>query len=161
MKRATMRSGPIGRLPVPRVRSIAKGAAHGRLAGGNLSVVAALSGGPFAVPCDGRVLILEDVREAPYRIDRMLTTLRINRDLARVSAVGLGAFPLCVPGPGDDNPSQTVEEVLDDRFFDIEKPVIRGLSVGHVEHQWTLPLGVIATVDANAGTFSVDEPAVL
>jgi len=160
IKSAVMRSAPLGRLYAPHARSLARGTARGKLVGGNLSIVAALSGGPFAVPCDARVLILEDVRESPYRIDRMLTTLRINGDLGRVAAVGLGGFPLCVPRDGDDVPSQTLDEVLEDRLAHLQKPVLGNLRIGHVEHQWTLPLGVVATVNADAGTVSIDEPAV-
>ena len=160
IKRSTMHREPLGPLRVRDARSIHGGRARGKLMGGNLSIVAALSGGPFRVPCDNAILLLEDVREAPYRIDRMLTTLRINGDIERAAAIGLGNFPLCEPHEGDDIPSLTLAEVFADRLAGLDKPVLGTLEIGHVERQWTLPLGAWGTLDADAKTFSVDESAV-
>ncbi len=159
ISRAVMAKLPLGVMRAPGVRTIAGGHARGRLTGGNLSLVAALSGTPYAVPCDGRIVILEDVKEAPYRVDRMLTQLTLNGDFSRAAGVALGQFPYCVAKP-DDLPSLTIDETLNDRLGAIGKPVLANLEIGHIEEQWTLPLGIEATLDADAGTLTVEEAAV-
>ena len=136
-----------------------RGGRH-RLVGGNLSIIAALAGTPYAVPCAGNILALEDVREAPYRVDRMLTQLTLSGDLHSLAGIALGSFRDCVPREGDDQPSWTIDETLRDRLTVLNKPMITKLPVGHVEDQWTLPLGMTVAINGDAGTLTIDEPAV-
>jgi muramoyltetrapeptide carboxypeptidase len=160
LRRAVMGTEPLGAMRVPAVGSLSHGAAYGRLVGGNLSMVAALSGTTYAIPCDERILLLEDVKEAPYRVDRMLTQLSLNGDLHVAAGIALGQFKQCVPGPDDDRPSWTIEETLRDRLVPLKKPMITRLNIGHVEDQWTLPLGLPVTFDGDTGVLTVAEPAV-
>jgi muramoyltetrapeptide carboxypeptidase len=159
IRRAVMSKRPLGALRAPEIRMIVPGTARGRLAGGNLSVIAALSGTPYAVPSHGRILFVEDVHEAPYRVDRMLTQLRLSGALRGCAGIALGKFQECVP-KSDELPSLTVEQTLGDRLEDLGKPVLAGARVGHLEDQWTLPVGMIATIDGPDRCIRIDEPAV-
>lgn len=160
IKRAVMSAEPLGTMRVSGVGSLAHGEAHGRLVGGNLSMIAAMSGTPFAVPCGGNILMLEEVNEAPYRVDRLLTQLRLNGDLGSVTGLALGQFVNCVPKIDDDRPSFTVEEVLRDCLAGLKKPMITRMNVGHIDDQWTLPIGMPVSFDGNAGNFTVAHSAV-
>jgi muramoyltetrapeptide carboxypeptidase len=160
IQRAVMSSEPLGVMRVPEIGTLAAGAARGQLMGGNLSLVAALSGTPYAVPCAGKILLLEEVNEAPYRVDRMLTQLRLNGDLHAVAGIALGRFQNCVAKTDDDRPSLTIDETLLDRLLDLNKPMITHIGIGHMEDQWTLPLGMMAAFDGGAGTLVIEESAV-
>lgn len=140
-----------------RVVRLSLGKASGRLVGGNLTLVAALMGTPFEVDTDGALLFLEDVDEAIYRIDRMLTQLALGGKFDRMTAMAFGRCTAC----GSNAPSAfSLEDVLRDRFASLGKPAIAGLSFGHIEQKMTIPVGVRGTVDADAGTLSIDEAAV-
>ncbi|HBL30774.1 MAG TPA: LD-carboxypeptidase [Acidobacteria bacterium] len=141
-----------------RVQTIAPGTARGRLLGGNLTVLTALLGSAYLPDWHGCVLFLEDVEEAPYRIDRMLTQLRLAGVLEKARAVIWGTCSDCSPGRGYG--SLTVTDVLDDHLRPLGVPAWQGAMIGHVEKQFTLPLGVEVEVDATAGTLRLLEPAV-
>ena len=143
--------------PLEGLAPITGGAAEGPLLGGNLALLAALAGTPHAPPIDGAILFLEDVGEAPYRVDRMLTTLREAGWLARVAAIALGGFTSC--HPRDDG--ATVEEVLADRLGDLGVPVVTGVPAGHGRENLALPFGAPVRLDASEGTLAFLEPAVL
>ena len=128
--------------------TIASGVAEGPLVGGNLSVLAALVGTPFEPPLDGTILVLEDVGEAPYRLDRMLTTLAQAGWFRRVAGVVLGSFTHCGPGARGAPTAWTLAE----RLRDIGKPVASGLQVGHHEDDLELPLGRCARLDSEVGS---------
>jgi muramoyltetrapeptide carboxypeptidase len=138
------------------LRTIAGGRAEGPLIGGNLAVLAALAGTPFAPPTRGAVLFLEDVGERPYRIDRTLTTLRHAGWLDRVAAVVIGQLSECEPGAD----GVTVDEVLDERLSCLDRPVVAGLQAGHVDDNLPLPLGARVVVDADAGVVRFEDTAV-
>ncbi len=103
------------------------GEARGPLVGGNLSLLEALAAAGDLVLPAGAILALEDVTERPYRIDRMLTSLRRGGHLARVAGVVLGGFTKCEPGPD----GVTVTDVLRDRLGDLGVPVLTGAPFGH------------------------------
>ncbi len=121
------------------------GIARGRLIGGNLSLVCALMGTPYEIQTQGRVLFLEDVHEAPYRIDRYLSQLRLAGKLESPAAVILGQFTEADPSPNED--SLTVREVLNDYFGTAPYPVVANFPAGHVAANATLPIGVEMEVD--------------
>lgn len=137
---------------------IAPGVAEGPLCGGNLSLVASLTGTDFQLDTAGRVLFLEDVNEAPYRIDRMLRQLKLSGQLDRPAAVLLGQFTKC--DPEGDGASLSLMEVLLDYFEGAPYPVVCNFPAGHVKLNATLPLGVPARIDADRREVRVLENAV-
>ncbi|MFO1328346.1 MAG: LD-carboxypeptidase [Rubrivivax sp.] len=162
--RLTLERAPSHRLreadePQFRARTVRGGGAEGPLLGGNLSVLSALVGTPWGPRTDGALLLLEDIGELPYRVDRMLTQLEL-AGLLRASAglVG-GVFENC-EAPPDASPRMPLADVIDARFGSAGVPAVYGLSFGHVRDQLTLPLGVRARLDADALTLTLLEPAV-
>jgi muramoyltetrapeptide carboxypeptidase len=121
--------------------------ATGRLVGGNLSIVASLLGTPWALPIQGSILFLEDVSEALYRVDRLLTQLRHAGVLAGARGFLLGSFT------EDADPAAVLREHL----AGLGKPVLAGWPAGHGRPNRALPLGVRVTLDAGAGTLTLDE----
>ena len=125
--------------------ALAPGVASGRLVGGCLSSLIALLGTPFAVETDGGVLLLEDVAERPYRIDRMLTQLQLAGKLDRVAAVVLGSFADCDGASADD----VAAAVFRDFFTGVSYPVVAGFPAGHLSENLPLALGIPVRVDAD------------
>ncbi|WP_204032868.1 S66 peptidase family protein [Micromonospora qiuiae] len=130
------------------------GRAVGRLLGGNLCLVVASLGTPDMPDLTGAVLLLEDVQEPPYKVDRMLTQLRRAGALTGLAGVAVGQFSDC-----SDGWPVRVADVLTERLGDLGVPVLGGLPIGHGPGQLTVPVGTLATLDANAGTLTV-APAV-
>lgn len=127
--------------------TISGGTARGRLVGGNLSLVHALMGTPWEINTAGHILFLEEVREAPYRVDRMLSTLRLAGKLDDVAGVVIGQFTL----GESDRPGFTNEEIFEQYFAGRPYPVIANFPVGHVELNATLPIGVMAELNGDTG----------
>ncbi len=142
-----------------RTRTIAPGRARGRLLGGNLTVLTALLGSPYVPAFDGAILFLEDVNEEIYRVDRMLTQLRLAGLLGRVRGFVFGSCSECEPGEGYG--SLTLEEVIDEHVKPLGIPAYEGAMIGHQAQQFTLPVGVEVELDATAGSIRMLEPAVL
>ena len=136
------------------------GKARGRLIGGNLSLVAAMMGTPYEIETEGRVLFLEDTREEPYRVDRMLSTLRLAGKLDKCAAVLLGDFTYVPPKGETVREGFTVEEVLAQYFAAAPYPVIAQWPTGHIRPNATLPVGAMAEVDADARTLRLLEDPV-
>jgi muramoyltetrapeptide carboxypeptidase len=128
------------------------GVADGILVGGNLAVLAADVGTASSRPARGGVVILEEVNEEPYRIDRLLTQLARSGWFEGVRAVVCGSFRDC----GD--PAQ-VSEVLRRRFVPLGVPTVAGVDLGHTPSTISVPLGVRAALDASAGTLTLARPA--
>jgi muramoyltetrapeptide carboxypeptidase len=140
-----------------RITTFVGGRARGPLIGGNLSLLSPLIGSPYAPDLRGAVLFLEDVNEAFYRIDRMLTHLLLAGKLQQLAGIVLGKFTK-IPVEGN---SFNLEEITEQLLTPLGIPVVRGLMVGHIEDKATLPLGIEAELDADAGTLTLLEPAVL
>jgi len=135
------------------------GTARGVLLGGNLTQLAASLGTPYAFdPPRGCILFLEDVGERPYRVDRLLTQLRLAGILGRASAVVFGEMLACDEPGGDPRCRDVVHEVL----ADFRGPVLFGLASGHTTGPaLSLPLGIAATVQAGeSGRITLDESPV-
>jgi muramoyltetrapeptide carboxypeptidase len=134
------------------------GTAGGRvtapLVGGNLAVLTALAGTADRLRPDGCIVLLEEVDEAPYAVDRLLTQLRHSGGLDGAVGVVVGTPVQCRPRPGA--PSATFEEVVADRLGDLDIPVVTGLPVGHVDDQRAVPHGGQATLDADLGVLELD-----
>lgn len=130
--------------PLPHV--LVPGTAEGRLLGGNLSLVQSLVGTPWMPDTRGAILLLEDVGEAPYRVDRMLTQLRDAGVFAGAAGVLCGDFALKGRTSLEEDPEIT--RVLDDRLGDLGIPVAHAAPFGHRPRSWTLPLGARAQLRA-------------
>lgn len=122
------------------------GRAESRLVGGNLSLVCALLGTPDQIDTRGRLLLLEDVGEAPYRVDRMLTQLRHGGHLQQAAGILLGDFHREDTPLASEDAATT--RVLEERLGGLDVPVVTGLPFGHRPESWTLPIGALARLDA-------------
>lgn len=130
------------------------GIVSGNLLPANLTVATHLLGTPMQPELDGVILAIEDVREAPYRIDRMLTQWRMSGALSKIAGVAIGNFTNCEPAP--NIPSFSVDEVLRDRLGDLGIPVVSNLPFGHEAPNAALPVGMMATLDADEGVLAVN-----
>lgn len=137
----------------PGARVVHDGRASGRLAGGNLALVASLCGTPWAWDFRDAIVVLEDINEATYRIDRMLTQLVLAGALDGCAALAFGQFTDC-PDATEDGARALVDVVRDVADL-LQVPTLLGVPVGHIDDQWSLPLGAAATLDADARTLSV------
>ncbi|HEX2134138.1 MAG TPA: LD-carboxypeptidase [Actinophytocola sp.] len=137
----------------PSVATMNHGTATGVLVGGNLSLLS--SGVGFTPPPpDGAIVLLEDVNEEPYQVDRMVTQLLRAGWFTGVAGIALGSWTGC------GEPSE-VYAVLMDLLGGLGIPMVWELGFGHVPAQLTVPLGVEATLDADAGTLTLTEPALM
>jgi len=130
----------------------------GRLIGGNLSVVAASVGTPYFPRMSTPILLLEEIDERPYRIDRMLQQMLLAGAFDRARGVVLGSFVDCRPAKG--KPSLTLRQVFLDTFAGFNFPVLEGVRYGHVKNSLTMPLGVRVRLNASRGQIAFLESAV-
>ncbi len=142
----------------PEARVVRGGRATGRLVGGNLALVSSLCGTPWAVDCRDAIVVLEDIGEATYRLDRMLTQLRLAGAFEGCVGVAFGHCTDC-PDTTDDG-SRAIEVIVAELADALQVPTLHGIPVGHISDQWTVPFGAIATLDADARTLSVSTVAV-
>lgn len=152
--------GMTGEIPLPHESNLEvlnPGTAVGTLVGGNLSLISSLCGTKWQVNTDGKILLLEDVGEGIYRIDRMLWQLKESGLLERPAAVILGSFVDCTPMM---TYSLTLEQVFDHYFKKAKYPVIRGFPSGHDRFQTTLPLNARIEIDTEKKRVNIVEPSV-
>jgi muramoyltetrapeptide carboxypeptidase len=158
--RVLTRPEPAGAITHPQVEILRPGEARGPLVGGTLTNLLASFGTPYAFdPPAGHVLFVDEVAERPYRIDRMLTQLRLSGILARAAGIVFGELPRCdEPGPAGPAIKAVVAELLDG----FPGPVLFGLPSGHTSGACiTLPFGVRArVVTAPAPAVVIEEAAV-
>ncbi len=149
--------------PEHTLRTVRAGRARGRLIGGNLTLVSTTMGTPYEIETAGRIVFLEDIGEEPYRIDRMLTQLRLAGKLQQAAGIVIGECTDCKPN--DYKPSfestYSLGEVLDHLLGDLPVPVLAGLTFGHTADQVTLPEGVMSTLDADKGELIIEEAGVI
>jgi muramoyltetrapeptide carboxypeptidase len=126
-----------------------EGRASGRLEGGNLALVCALLGTPYTARFDGAILVLEDVNEPLYRIDRMLRQLILSGALERVAALCFGAFT--ERGDESDAGARSLDVLFGEAAAHVRGPVVSNAPIGHVPDQWTLPLGARAELVPGRG----------
>ncbi|MFJ5296459.1 LD-carboxypeptidase [Pseudomonas sp. NPDC088368] len=127
------------------------GIAHGTLLGGNLTILSTCIGTPFFPDVDGAILLIEDVGELAYRVDRSLTHLGNAGVLQRLAGIVIGQFS----EPGHGNNAIRPPDVLRERLGGLGIPVLGGLSIGHGDRNRAVALGCAATLDADAGTLTV------
>ncbi len=137
----------------PDARTIRRGRGRGRLVGGNLALLASLCGTRYAPDYTGAILVLEDVGEPTYRIDRMLRQLAQSGALSRLAGIAFGHFTDGTPV--GDMDACALDDVLREAADFAAVPAVSGIPLGHVDDQWTLPLGAIAELDADARSLHV------
>ncbi|MEO8334388.1 MAG: LD-carboxypeptidase [bacterium] len=133
--------------------TVRAGRAEGRLVGGNLSLLASLCGTPFAPDFTGAILVLEDIGEATYRIDRMLRQLALSGAFAKLAGIVFGRFTDGTD-PADES-SCDLSDILREAADLAGVPAISGAPVGHIDDQWTIPIGALAELDADTRTLHV------
>jgi muramoyltetrapeptide carboxypeptidase len=139
------------------IRTATAGRATGPLIGGNLSLVSALAGTPYAADFRKAILFLEDVNEEPYRIDRWMTQLDLAVGFRHAAALMIGVCENC--GPKEDAVSLSLDQTLDQHLLPLAIPAVSGYSFGHIRNQFTLPVGVLARLDTASQTVTLLEAA--
>ncbi|MEM9666260.1 MAG: LD-carboxypeptidase [Bacteroidota bacterium] len=146
--------------PPMQARTLVPGRARGRLVGGNLTVLSALIGSPYLPDWTDHILFLEDIDESTYRIDRMMTHLRLAGVLERLRGLVFGACTDCAASEGSRR-SLSLREVLLDHLEPLGVPSFQGAMIGHIRDKFSVPIGVEAELDAEACTVRLLEPAVV
>ncbi|MFA7419419.1 MAG: LD-carboxypeptidase [Melioribacteraceae bacterium] len=153
----------IGKLHNPRNEkffTLNKGRGAGRIIGGNLSLLTSLMGTEYFPKMKDAILLLEDIGEAPYRVDRMLNQLRLAKFFKQIKGVILGHFVDCV----ENDPSKasfTLNEVIIQYFpSQLKLPVLYNVKHGHIKDNITIPYGVKCTLNASLGFIEITENAV-
>jgi muramoyltetrapeptide carboxypeptidase len=136
----------------PNAREINAGVAEGRLVGGNLAVLAALCGTPFAPDLSDGILILEDINEPVYRIDRMFQQLKLAGALNGCKAIAFGECTGCDDTSGGN---RSFDEVLGEIAHSLGVPCVAGIPIGHITEQWTIPLGAMGKLDTATRALTV------
>ncbi|MGX9707551.1 S66 peptidase family protein [Laceyella tengchongensis] len=138
--------------------TITPGRATGRLVGGNLCLLAASMGTPYELDTTGKILFIEEVGEEPYRIDRMLTQLRLAGKLEQAAGILFTDFHDC--DAANPERSLTLREVLEEIIRPLGVPAYFGFQAGHTEPNLALPIGIQADLDAGEGTLMLLEGCV-
>ncbi|MDX1365277.1 S66 peptidase family protein [Arenibacter latericius] len=137
---------------------ICPGKVSGKLVGGSLTLVSALVGTPDEIDFTDAIVCLEEIEEAPYRIDRMLTQLIHSKTFHKAAGFALGVFKGCdrIPAPT----TFTLKEVIMDRIAPLNVPAVYGLTFGHIDHNFTFPIGTMASLDADKMKLTLLETSV-
>lgn len=137
------------------LQPVVSGRATGPLSGGNLTLLSHLCGTRYLPDLRGHILLLEDIGEAPYRVDRMLTQLHLSGALDHLAGVLLGS--IIDPDSGEEQARVRGHDVLVERLSGLGVPVAAGAPIGHGTHNLAVPLGVTAHLDATQGTLHFEE----
>ncbi|HWO43730.1 MAG TPA: LD-carboxypeptidase [Candidatus Eisenbacteria bacterium] len=150
-----MLTGKMAQWQVGLGEAIRPGKARARLMGGCLSMLVTTLGTPYEIDASGRLLFIEDVGEKPYRVERMLTHLKMAGKFKNVAGIVFGHFTGC-----DGDPGRDVRQVIGELFEGASYPVATGLAAGHGEENLALPFGVKMELDADRLTLSMLESPV-
>jgi muramoyltetrapeptide carboxypeptidase len=142
-----------------RIQTMRGGKATGKILGGNLSLLTAITGSEYLPNWEGSILFIEDVDEAVYRIDRMMTELALSGVLEKINGFIFGRCTDCDPGRGFG--SLTMEEMLAEHIAPLGIPAFSGSMIGHIDEQFTIPLGIEVEIDADAGSITMLEAGVI
>lgn len=173
LKQTIMNNQPIGKISNPNVmnnfrklhpiRAIKSGISEGKLIGGNLSLISALMGTKYEIDTKDSIFFLEDVGEEPFRIDRMLSQLKIAGKFRDAKGIIFGECASCNFDKLNSSRvwDYALGEILDQAFADLNIPIVYGLTIGHTSNQVTLPIGLKATLSSDEGTLTINESAVI
>ncbi len=142
-----------------RIQTIASGEASGQLVGGNLTVLTGIMGSQYLPDWEGKILFVEEVSEAIYRVDRMMSQLQLAGVLDKIAGFVFGKCTDC--SPGSSYGTLTLEEVLEHYLKPLNIPCFFGSMIGHIPEQFTVPIGIEATINADKGSIQLVEPAVV
>jgi muramoyltetrapeptide carboxypeptidase len=140
----------------PGLEAWAPGTAEGRLTGGCLSLIVASIGTPYEIKTEGKILFLEEIGEDPYRLDRMMTQLRLAGKMEGLAGIILGSFLNCDPEEADYTAADALKEIIAREGV----PIIANFPAGHARDNWAFPLGVRAQMNADALRIDLLEGAV-
>ncbi len=145
------------------LRTVRPGRARGTLIGGNLTLISTTMGTPYEIDTRGRIFFTEDVGEEPYRIDRMLTQLKLAGKLDAAAGIVWGECQDC--HPNEFHPSFesnfSLGEIVDNILGELKIPVLSGLMIGHTPDQITIPEGVMGALDADKQELTIEEAGVI
>jgi muramoyltetrapeptide carboxypeptidase len=142
-----------------KIFTLVRGSSKGRIAGGNLALFSSLIGTNYLPELRDKILLLEEIGELPYRLDRMLNQLRLAKVFNQVKGVILGAFIDC----NETDPSKktlSLGEVISDYFEGLKIPVVYNLRHGHVKDSITLPMGIMVKLNASRNYLEIAENTV-
>jgi muramoyltetrapeptide carboxypeptidase len=169
LKKALFSPEPIGELTNPPeedqnwpafpLHTVSPGKARGAITGGNLTLVSTTMGTPYEIEAKGKILFLEDTGEAPYRVDRMLTQLKLAGKLQEAAGIVWGTCTECTPAKSSFEINLSMSDLLDEILGGLGKPVLAGLVFGHTKEKATIPIGVEAELDAGAQKVAIVEAA--
>lgn len=138
-----------------RIQTIKGGKSEGVIVGGNLTVLTALAGSGYLPDFNNKILFLEDIGEEPYKIDRMMSTLKLMGALNNLKGFIFGQCTDCSPTGGYG--ALTLDDIFDDYILPLNIPAFRGAMIGHVPKQFIVPIGAKVSMDADEGTFTLQE----
>jgi muramoyltetrapeptide carboxypeptidase len=141
-----------------RIYTITSGKASGKLIGGNLTVLSHILGSKYVPDFTGAILFIEDVQEDTYRIDRMITQLKLAGILNQIAGFVFGKCTDCPPSKSYG--SLTLEDIFEDHIKPLNIPAFSGAMIGHIKDKFTVPVGIEASIDADEGSITLKEPAV-
>jgi muramoyltetrapeptide carboxypeptidase len=145
----------------PSIQTISNGVAEGKIIGGNLSMLAGTLGSEYEIDTNDSILLIEEISEHPYKIDRMLAQLSLAGKLQQAKGIIMGFFEnLNSKRPYYPGGSFTIKEVIDQHIKPLEIPAILGMPIGHNKNNVTMPIGIRAKLDATKKTFTILEPSV-
>ena len=141
--------------------TITSGKAKGLLVGGNLTIITSMIGTEYQLDFTDKIVFIEDIGEEPYRIDRMLTQLIETGELQKASGIVFGVLRACEKTEKSKAPNSfNLQEVIEERIKPLNIPAVYGLSFGHLSNNFTIPIGILAKLDANKMTIELLEKAV-
>lgn len=156
------RSKKIGKIQNPKeenLYSINKGSSEGKLIGGNLSVLISLMGTGYEPNFKDKILLIEEINEPPYKIDRMFNQLRLAKVFNKIKGVIFGRFVDCYENKTSER-SLNLNEIIIEYFQGLKIPVVYNLKHGHIARTITLPLGINCKVNSSRGFVEFTESAV-
>ena len=156
--KALMSKEAVGEIRHDGIRVLKGGTGEGQMMGGCLSLLVTTLGTPYEIDTKNKILFIEDIGEQPYKIERMLTHLKMAAKLKRVKGIIFGDMEGCQP---KDDKSFLLEDVILDVFADIKVPILFGFPSGHSFDNITIPFGVNVKVDGDKGKISILENGVM